>query len=84
MFRRGRRFNQIITTNSDHNEAPSQNNSSDDLIEATSSREWLDKHPLTEEVEKNKNCPFDNQKQNDNNLQMGRHTIRRSMWDLPY
>lgn len=53
------------------------------LVEASSSHEWLESHPLTEE----ENQEFERQRQKEAasaaTKNLGKRAVRRNMWDLP-
>lgn len=78
MFRRGRHH----FTECQQNTTNSSPEPEETFIEANTSREWLDKHPLTEEEQE-----FERRQQqkstNSTAANLGKKAVRRSMWDLP-
>lgn len=79
MFRRGRHHFTERQDNATNGSAEPE----ETLVEAISSREWLDNHPLTDEDQQE----FERRQQQQTNesaaKNLGKKAVHRNMWDLP-
>jgi len=79
MFRRGRHH----FTERHNNATNSSTEPEEPIVVASSSREWLESHPLTDEEQQE----FERQRQreaaNTAAKNLGKKAVRRNIWDLP-
>ncbi|MDQ5982135.1 MAG: hypothetical protein QG549_132 [Patescibacteria group bacterium] len=53
------------------------------LVVASSSREWLESHPLTDEEQREFERQLQKEATNSTAKNLGKKAVRRNMWDLP-